>query len=128
MSDNTIRVRYGKTDVTRVIHTTKSTPSRTIAERVPKNTLTTIRYRNMVYFGIARCNSKLDRFNKNTGKLIASNRAKLALQEGEIYNVENLELHKSGLRGSVDLNNIKSLLEYFKTIDVTMQPKCLYKV
>lgn len=124
MSDNATRVRYGRTDVERVVRATKSTPSHTVTERIPKNTLTTVRNGNMVYFGIARCNSGLDRFSKNIGKLIASNRAEIAAVEGGIRSTD-LEIHKSGLRGSVGLDKIKTLLQYFRAVDVTMQPEHL---
>jgi len=108
MSNRAERVRYGRVDVT------------TRGERVPKNTLLTIRDGDLVYFGIVRCNSRLDRFSKNTGKLIAKNRARLAANETkEVVKVakDKLATHFSGLRGTVGVDNIRDLLQYFKDID-----------
>lgn len=121
MSNSETRVRYGRTDVTRVVRATKLTPSHTVTERVPKNTLSTVRRGDIIYFGIARCNSLLDRFNRDTGKLIASNRAVLAASEGGL--TDGFELHNSGLRGSVGVQNIKLLLQYFDNVDDVMRPE-----
>ena len=80
---------------------------------VPKNTLYTIRRGEFVHFGIARCHSKLDRFNRAKGRDIAAGRAHLALEE----NNENALLHESGLRGTINADSIKNLLDYFQYVD-----------
>lgn len=119
MSDRMERVRYSRVKVG-------------IDNRVPKNTLLTIRDGDLVHFGIARCNTKFDRFNKNIGKLIAKNRARVAAGEAGVggmpgrqlkaSDIEDFILHHSGLRGTVKVSSIKALLEYFKNIDRTMLP------
>lgn len=72
-----------------------------------KNTLVTIREGDTIYFGIAMCNLKKDVFTKDMGIKIATGRAEAA--KGESANSE--------LRGAVNFNNIKDLLEYFDSID-----------
>ena len=86
---------------------------------VPKNTLYTVRRGEFIHFGIARCHSKLDRFNKSKGRDIASNRARLALEENEIP-ADALLLHESGLRGTINANGAKNLLDYFHNVDVIL--------
>lgn len=116
------RVRYGR------VNTTTS-------ERVPKNTLLTFRDGNLVHFGIARCHSELDCFKKDTGKLIAKNRACLAASEAGVggipgkqlkaSDVEGLIVHRSGMRGTVKVEDVKTLLQYFRNIDTSMLPERL---
>lgn len=89
--------------------------------RVPKNTLATVRDKNLIYFGIARCNNKLDTFNKNIGKRIALNRLNLAINEFNI-STESFVIHHSGLRGVIDVKSIKALIKYFNDIDTSMLP------
>jgi hypothetical protein len=137
MSD---RVRYGKVEVARNVRWTKSTPAHTVTTLEPKNTLLTIRDNDLIHFGIARCNNKLgDRFDKNVGKLIATNRARLAASEAGVGGIpgkqikskdlsENLIVHKSGLRGTVKLENIVTLLRYFQNIDQIMLPERLLRL
>lgn len=98
-----VRVRYSRTD----------------EDRTPKNTLYTHLKDGDLYFGIARCNHKLDRFNKTTGTHIAEQRALKALADdvGEYRYKGHLILHSSGLRGKVRKENAKSLIEYFRAID-----------
>jgi len=108
------RIRYGK------IETEKKTRKSVnlVKEKVPKNTLSTIRNGELIHFGIARCHIPLDRFDKSTGKLIATNRANLAAREEYEQNNTGLKIHHSGLRGTVELSNIKVLLNYFQGIDL----------
>ena len=116
------RVRYSRVDTE-------------TGDRIPKNTLLTIRDGDLVHFGISRCNTKFDRFNKNIGKLIAKNRARVAASEAGVggipgrqlkaSDVEDFILHYSGLRGTVKIDSIKALLEYFKNIDKSMLPEYL---
>lgn len=126
------RVRYGKVEVIRKIRRTNSIK----IERIPKNTLSTIRDDDLIHFGIARCNIELDHFDKKTGKLIAKNRAELAASFTDVEGIpgrklkssemeENLIIHQSGLRGTVKVNNIVELLQYFETIDAKMLPERL---
>lgn len=93
-------------------------------DRTPKNTLVTIRRGDTVYFGIARCNRKLDTFHKNIGTYIAQQRVQLAQTEPrDDYSTyvpesnSDFVLHKSGLRGSVSLTNIKEVVNYFRIVD-----------
>jgi len=82
----------------------------------PKNTLVTTRDGDTVFFGIARCNRKLDCFHKSIGKYIARQRL-FCIDEDELSPNGDLNLHHSGLRGTVGIENVKSLLEYFNNID-----------
>lgn len=105
MNDTTERVRYGRVN------------------SLSKNTLLTISNGDLIHFGIARCNSKLDHFRKDTGKLIARNRAELAAEETiELAKTGKIleQYHPSGLRGSVSVDRVKRLLKYFENIDTSM--------
>src|SRR5690242_11784146 len=80
----TARVRYSRLD----------------EKRSPKNTLYTKLDGDSLYFGIARCNVKLDTFTRSVGSHIAEERANRALTEtsGEDYTtVGSLSVHRSGL-------------------------------
>jgi len=94
--------------------------------RTPKNTLVTVRDGDTVYFGISRCNRKLDTFHKNIGTYIAQQRAQLVSEDGATSSdystyvpTDNAEfrLHRSGLRGCVSLVNIKEVVKYFRVVD-----------
>ena len=96
--------------------------SRVDENRTPKNTLVTVRDNGVVYFGISRCNRKLDVFHKNIGTYIANERAALARDEIKVskYNVlkdTEIRLHESGLRGSVPFDNVKEVVKYFRSVD-----------
>ena len=102
MSD--VRVRYSR-----------------LEKRVPKNTLATIRDGDTVYFGIARCNRKMDTFKRDVGTHIAMARAGLA-QEGPCNDLhttdgDDLEVHVSRMRGRTTVENVKELIKYFNNID-----------
>lgn len=98
------RVRYGR-----------------LEDRSPKNTLVTIRKDGLIYFGIARCNSKLDIFHKSIGTHIAEQRAQLATSDIGMYSHHyGIEIHKSGVRGNTKVGNIKTLISYFRNIDKHM--------
>ena len=99
-----VRVRYSRLD-----------------KRVPKNTLVTIRDGETVYFGIARCNRKLDTFRRDVGTHIATKRAELA-REGSNGNVhttdgDDLRVHTSRMRGQTTVDNVKELVKFFNDID-----------
>lgn len=98
MSD--VIIRYSRTD-----------------NRTPKNTLATIRDGEKVYFGIARCNGN-DLFRKRIGREVASTRA-LRASGKSLFEVEdsNLRLDETGLRGVVNYQYVKELINYFKEID-----------
>ena len=99
-----VRVRYSRLD----------------EKRSPKNTLYTKLEGESLYFGIARCNVKLDTFVRSVGSHIAEERANRALTETENSNyatVGSLSVHRSGLRGSVSRSNVKELIEYFRSVD-----------
>lgn len=95
-------------------------------DRTPKNTLVTVRQGDTVYFGIARCNRKLDTFHKNIGTYIAQQRADIASNDGAASSDYSLHavtgdvdfrLHRSGLRGCVRIENVKEVVNYFRTVD-----------
>ena len=99
-----VRVRYSRLD-----------------KRVPKNTLVTIRDGDTVYFGIARCNRKLDTFRRDVGTHIATKRAELARECGSssIHTTdgEDLNVHASRMRGHTTVENVKELVKFFNDID-----------
>jgi len=119
------RIRYGKITIQKNKRATKSKPAYTETNKLPKNTLLTIRDGELVHFGIARCNIDLDRFSKNTGKLIATNRANLAAREEYTLNSVGLKIHHSGLRGTVELANIVALLQYFQNVDLELKNRAI---
>lgn len=98
-----------------------------VANRQPKNTLVTFRSEGKIYFGIARCNSELDTFDKNLGKRIATARAELAPADTELVPLGETDvlLHKSGLRGVVSVENVVQLIEYFREVDFRLLPEHL---
>lgn len=95
-------------------------------DRTPKNTLVTVRDGDTVYFGISRCNRKLDVFHKTIGTHIAQCRAQIASDDcidNSDYctyvpnDKSDFRLHKSGLRGAVDLVNVKEVVKFFRVVD-----------
>jgi hypothetical protein len=94
-------------------------------DRTPKNTLVTVKNGDTVFFGISRCNRKLDTFHKNIGTYIAHQRAQLAHDDSsqndyKTYVPESnadFQLHRSGLRGSVSLENVKEVVKFFRIVD-----------
>lgn len=102
--ERTVRVRYSR-----------------LEKRVPKNTLVTVKDGDTLYFGIARCNRKLDVFHRKVGSYIAEQRALLARDDTQEYRYDRLdnglELHESGLRGSVSLSNVRQLINHFEGVD-----------
>lgn len=116
MKSETVRIRYSRD-----------------TNRVPKNTLATMRVEGKIYFGIARCHSKLDRFRRDAGTDVACGRLMLAVDEGAYdHGVPNYQLHAgeygdmfvhcNKLRGVVHVDDVKELLDYFDRIDDI----CLY--
>ena len=91
--------------------------------RTPKNTLTTFKRDGQIYFGIARCNNGAgDVFKRHLGTVIATNRAKLSLEnddanEDYTCNEGKVRLHSSGLRGVVSVEEVRALLTYFNSVD-----------
>lgn len=108
MSEDRVRVRYSRA-------------SRT--NRTPKNTLVTRRVNDVVYFGIARCNRAagdvFKRSGPNGGSTIAHARLGVALNEdaSSYVTVGNILVHPKGLRGQVNVANVKELIEFFNNID-----------
>jgi hypothetical protein len=97
--ENNIRIRYGRNK-----------------KGSPKNTLVTIRDGELLYFGISRCNVKVgDTFQKDAGKHIAYERALLSSAECPVS--DGLCVHKSGLRGVVEKESVRKLIEYFENIE-----------
>ena len=97
--------------------------------RTPKNTLVTFRDDKYVYFGVSRCNFEAgDVFTKSRGKQIATRRAALAAHEADSYDVlkgTNLQVHESGLRGRVHIENVKELLSVFREIDTVLYERAV---
>jgi len=95
--------------------------SRLDEKRSPKNTLYTFQDGENLYFGIARCNVKLDTFERSIGTRIAEERARRALEtnipNSVYYPRGALTLHHSGLRGRVNRTEVKELIEYFRSVD-----------
>jgi hypothetical protein len=116
-----VRVRYGRFNLIKLTRNGEA-----LAAYYPKNTLVTFKEHGVIYFGISRCNVKMDNFKKEVGKRIALGRLELSQNE-DFERKENLdyeqlagstlEIHKSGLRGVVHETDIKHLLDYFKNID-----------
>ena len=96
------RIRYGRIDDEKEIF--------------PKNTLITQTTNDGVFFGISRCNMKYDHFRRETGKMIADGRALLALEDVKPEKGKFI-IHSTGLRGFVDRDNIRDLLDYFYNVD-----------
>jgi hypothetical protein len=87
----------------------------------PKNCLYTIRRDNTIYFGISRCKfDSGDRFIKDKGRFIASERAYLATDELD-DNVSDLLTDVSGLRGAINRDNVVKLLQYFENVDAIIK-------
>jgi len=122
MSERSIRVRYGKVEsngrwVRRGADDATGNLGRWETDKVPKNTLVTIREGDLIYFGIARCHNQLDVFRKTLGTKIATRRCNLAVAEFNDITTENFTMHSSGLRGVVKADSIPVLLQYFADID-----------
>ena len=104
MSERKFRIRYGRIDGI-----------------TPKNTLATVTDSDVVYFGIARCNTMIgDTFHKTLGTKIAKNRCLAATDDEEQYQqLENshVYMHHSGLRGSVRKAHVAELINTFGQID-----------
>lgn len=84
----------------------------------PQRTLVTLQKGDTVYFGIARCNLKADKFEKKIGRALALCRA---LEAVDLQNVMvivdtgTFYIDKTGLRGWVNVKLVKVLLRYFET-------------
>lgn len=112
------RVRYGRVETNlRWVQQGMNDDGQWVSDRVPKNTLYTIRHDDLIYFGIARCHSRLDTFHKHLGTQIASDRCHLAVEEFLDTTIEDFVVHHSGLRGVVRADSVPVLLEYFDNID-----------
>jgi hypothetical protein len=85
--------------------------------KMPKNTLASVRQGDKIYFGIAKCNSS-DLFRKRIGREVATTRALRAINRefNEVVGM-NLRLDETGLRGVVDIEYIDELRNYFYDID-----------
>lgn len=117
MSDS-VRIRYSRVEKNRRwVKQGMDDEGRWVSDRAPKNTLATVRLGDLVFFGIARCNTKMDTFYRWMGTEIAMSRAEKAIEEMLGMPVENLTVHRSGLRGVVSAEDIPALLGYFDGID-----------
>lgn len=123
------RIRYGKTSKHRILKRGLFDKEYTEIASVPKNTLVTYNNDESIFFGIARCNDKLDIFNKNIGKRIARNRANLTLRDNTstYINVPNTSIliYQDQLRGVVPALKVKELLHFFYNIDYLQLPERL---
>ena len=94
-----------------------------------KNCLVTIQHGDFVYFGIARCNTKADNFNKKFGREIALNRAVKAVnyfQEMEIFDWSLLDTpmySDTNLYGVLPVTEVRKLLRDFEIIDQICKSK-----
>lgn len=91
------------------------------ADRSPRNTLVTTQEGDTIYFGIARCNTREDRFSRKVGQRIADNRVGLAQDDSSSVRDRlagtELVIDSSGLYGSVPASNVRELVRYFRDID-----------
>lgn len=81
----------------------------------PKNTLVTTQVGDLIYFGIARCKTKVDRAKKDLGKQIALGRLDSAFKWDTTHKDWKLE---GSLYGCINIEDVKKLLEYFKNIEL----------
>jgi hypothetical protein len=84
-------------------------------------TLVTVRDGAWVCFGIARCHSSKDTYDRATGRFIAEGRAVKELENlrehnGQFPPLPGLTVHTSGLRGRCLEDNVHELLDYFRGI------------
>ena len=85
-------------------------------------TLVTVRNGDMVFWGIARCNSSAgDRFDRGVGREIAAARAMKEVQAfeesgGNTLLGPGLMIHQAGLRGHCHVESIREVLHYFDEI------------
>lgn len=81
-------------------------------------TLVTVREGDTIYFGIAKCNLKCDSFSKADGRERAIDKAYIAYDNRDKFRnpivKDGLTLHKSGLLGKCNVDNIPALLDYFR--------------
>jgi hypothetical protein len=86
----------------------------------PKNTLATIQDGDYVYFGIARCNTKVgDRFNKKHGTMVSLARAEKMLSNNSSVwlNGQTYWFADNNLSGVTHVSLVKQLLQDFEMID-----------
>jgi hypothetical protein len=89
-----------------------------------KNTLATVRKGDLIYFAIAKCNSKLDKFDQTMGKMKAYERLVAILAEHAVLGgtpcgtpLSYFMVTPDGAGGYVTIDNIRKLLQYFEGID-----------
>ncbi len=124
------RIRYGRTSRHRILTRGLFGKKYTEIIPVPKNTLVTYRDGENIFFGIARCNDKLDTFNKDLGKRIARNRANLTLNIDNVSTYTSVPdtsilVYQDQLRGMVPIVKVKELLDFFNNIDFSQLPERL---
>jgi len=79
-----------------------------------KNILVTLRLQDELFFGIARCNIKADKYNRKLGQTLALGRATDAASNQDIP-ASTLYIDKTGLSGKCTIDNTKFLLRYFES-------------
>lgn len=93
-----------------------------------KDTLFTFREGDLLFFGISRCNVKSgDKFDREKGMMIAKNRATKAFdlvkagleKPAEDGNMDNVNYFAH--YGCIPLKDVKSLLQYFRTLATTVR-------
>jgi hypothetical protein len=97
-----------------------------------RNTLFTVRRDGFIYWGVSRCKTPLDKFNRELGLRIAEGRARKALEE--LRDLEQSELVNKKYSekpsfGKTKVEDVKALVEWFKKLNEdehsqgTNQPK-----
>ena len=82
-----------------------------------RSTLVTLRNDDKIFFGISRCHSKLDKWDKQEGLRRARLRAQIATQMVARSASDNgLTTYGSGLLGYCDVADVKNLIKYFREI------------
>ena len=82
-----------------------------------KNTLYTQRIGPVIYYGIARCNLKEDRFSKDQGLSLAKSRLAQAKQSDELPNITGELRVREKLSGAVYVGDVKALLRQFDSLE-----------
>lgn len=89
-----------------------------------KNTLYTFRKDGFIYWGVSRCKTELDRFNKEMGITISKGRALKAIELdkngiADDWQFQYMLENESGMRptyGRTKIENVKALVDWFKNL------------
>lgn len=113
MSELRERVRFGRFDK----------PNRRNGQR--RSVLVTVQEGNEIFFGIAKCHSKLDRWDKETGLRLARLRVQVAQQASTKLHEsgEGVFTDKAGILGRCDVSNVKDVIGHFREITTYLPRK-----